>query len=75
MKLYAIKHKGASIIENFLGCSMERTIGNSFTCYCPEVFFRKSDALKWLDEYPSPDFLEIVSLEVPKSKQDNRKRL
>lgn len=73
MKIWIIKHKGKTWWGNMLHSEME--FGDGYKCLIQYCFYRKKDARKYLIMMEFPEYYEIVGCEVPKSKQDNRKRI
>jgi hypothetical protein len=74
MKIYVIKNKGATIIQNFLGLGYEMTIGEKDSFYTGTFFFRKKDAKKYIGSQTFPEYYEILAVELPRSNKDNRRR-
>jgi hypothetical protein len=73
MRVYMIKHKGATQWYNFF-------VDRVFTFTYPKeekvnvgsFFFRKRDAVKYLNSFPHAHFYEVVGATVDFSKWDNR---
>jgi len=77
MVIYIVKHKGATIWCNMdfneVTFSKGTEILNKFLV--GGFFFRKKDAKYYIEHQKNyPEFFEIISVELPKSKDDNRKR-
>ncbi len=73
MRAYIIKNKGANTWFNL---SFERDIqfSDNTTIFAGYVFFRKKDALKYLETLPYPEYKEVIGVTLDKSDKDNRKR-
>jgi hypothetical protein len=75
MRAYTIKHKGATILNNFI---FEKKItiesANKDTFYIGYLFYRKRHAKAYLDTFKYKEFFEIVGVNIDKVKGDNRKR-
>lgn len=72
MKLYIIMHKGASIFQN-IDFQNSVNYDDGTKHYITNAFWRKKDAKRYLKTYKYHEFYKIIQLEVPKSKEDNRK--
>lgn len=73
MRVYLIKHKGASILRNmYFDRNFTFTDGDKFVVGL--LFFRKNHALKYLETLDNKEFFEVVGATVDKVEQDNRKR-
>jgi hypothetical protein len=72
MRVYLIKHKGATIINNItFDESLQFPDGGKV--YTARLFFRKKHAQKYLSSFRYPEFFEVVGATVDKSSKDNRK--
>ena len=71
MKIWIVKHKGKTWWGNLVALTGEMTIGEN-TFYYGNWFFRKKD-VAYMKAKKYQDYHEVVSCEVSKSKQDNRK--
>ena len=75
MRAFTIKHKGATIWQNIV-FEKEITItqlGSEKKMYVGYLFFRKKDAVKYLDTFEYKEFYEVVGMTIDKSEKDNRK--
>lgn len=73
MRAYTIKCKGAAIWQNALmGVSMEFPDGPKI--YADYLFYRKKDAIRYLESIKGNSSLEVVGLTMDEVKQDNRKK-
>lgn len=75
MRVFLIKHKGASIWQNMF---FDRTVGFSGDddndIHLGILFFRKNDATTYLKTLKHKDLYEVVGATVDKSSTDNRKQ-
>jgi len=74
MRVYLIKHKGASIWQN-MHINRKITLSNGNEIYCGLVFFRKKDAQAYLNTLDYKEYSEVIAATVDKSKDDNRKNV
>lgn len=74
MKIYLLKHKGATQLFNFIAMCDTMKI-NKTEFYVGYTFFRKKDATTYLESKSYKENLEIITAELPKSKGDNRKKV
>lgn len=79
MKIWIIKHKGATWFGNFMHNVTMEIIPTArqepYKMYAQYCFYRRKDAVKYLKaNYPENiDLFQVVGATLPKSKQDNRK--
>jgi hypothetical protein len=71
MRIFLIKHKGATIWQNLL-METRITIGDD-TIFAGKYFARKKDADLYLNVSIYKDYYEVVGATVDISKDDNRK--
>lgn len=74
MKIYLIKHRGKTILQNLIAVDTSILEEEGNKCFAGQYFFRLKDAKKHLNTFGYKEFFEITSAEVKESKQDNRKR-
>lgn len=70
MRAYTIKHKGATILQNI---TMEFL--QEHELYVGMIFFRKKDAMQYINTFEYKQFFEVIGLTIDKSNKDNRKKL
>jgi hypothetical protein len=73
MKVYLIKHKGATIWQNMF-FDRELTFSDGNKINTGILFFRKKDAEAYLKTLKYTEFYEVVGANVPKSIKDNRRK-
>ena len=71
MRAFAIKHKGKTIWQNML-FDREITFSDNDKVSAGSLFFRKKDALKYLETFEHKQFYEVVGITIDKSEKDNR---
>ena len=69
MRAFTIKHKGATILQN-----MTMEFHQEHELYIGIIFFRRKDAIKYLNTFEYKKFYEVIGLTIDKSNKDNRKR-
>ena len=72
MRVFLIKHKGATIWQNMF-FDREFTFSNNNKIYSGILFFRKKDAEAYLETLEYKEFYEVVGATVDKSNFDNRR--
>lgn len=72
MRVYMIKHKGASRWYNMLIDRKFTFVKTNKIIYVGIVFYRKKDAKAYLETLDHPEYFEIIGATVDKSKYDNR---
>ena len=73
MRAYIIKFKGKTILRNML-TEHKLTFNDGYEIYARTLFFRKTDAKKYLNTFEYKEFYEVVGVTIDKSKIDNRKK-
>ena len=74
MRAYIIKFKGKTIWQNML-IEHKLTFNDGYETYVGTLFFRKTDAKKYLNTFfENKEFYEVVGVTIDKSKIDNRKK-
>ena len=73
MRVFIIKHKGASIWQNMY-FDKEITFSDGNKINVSKLFFRKKDAEAYLKALEYNEFYEVVGATVDKSYTDNRKK-
>lgn len=63
MRAYTIVRKGARNWQN-LGLEREITFNDNTTIYASYLFFRRKDALKYLETYPYKEYFEVVGMTI-----------
>lgn len=73
MRVYTTVRKGARTWQN-LGLEREITFNDNTTIYASYLFFRRKDALKYLEASPHKEYYEVVGMTIdkPKSKADSK---
>lgn len=74
MRVYLIKHKGAAIWQNMY-FDKEVTFSDGNKINMGLLFFRRKDALAYLETLSYKEFYEVVGATVDSSNVDNRKRV
>jgi len=78
MRAYIIKFKGKTIWQNMLKENMLKehkfTFDDGEEIYAGTLFFRKTDAKKYLNTFEYKEFWEVIGVTIDKSKIDNRKK-
>ena len=72
MKIWIIKHKGKTWWGNLISLLQEMQI-NKNRMWVGEYYLTKKQAKNRMNSMSHSEYLEVVSAEVTKSKQDNRK--
>ena len=72
MRVYLIKHKGATIWQNMF-FDREFTFSDNKKINSGILFFRKKDAEAYLKTLEYKEFYEVVGATVDKSNFDNRR--
>ena len=72
MRVYLIKHKGATIWQNMF-FDREFTFSDNNKIHSGILFFRKKDAEAYLKTLEYKEFYEVVGATVDKSNFDNRR--
>lgn len=73
MRIYVIKHKGASNWQN-LYLERELTFTDGDKIYAGLMFFRKKDAEKYRKTFEYPEGSEVIGATLDKCMQDNRRK-
>jgi len=73
MRAYIIKFNGKTILRNML-TEHKLTFNDGYEIYAGTLFFRKTDAKKYLNTFEYKEFYEVVGVTIDKSKIDNRKK-
>jgi len=73
MKVYLVKHVGASISRNFLSTSTEIQIGKK-RMHFSKAFLRRKDAVEYKKNLIFSEYHEVIPAEVGPSSGDNRRR-
>lgn len=71
MRVFIIKRKGATILQN-MDFDRELIFPDGSKTYTSKLFFRKKDAKAYLKEMEYSEFFEVVGATIDKSNTDNR---